>query len=118
MSTPSNEEAADHIFSILIETGAIELVGLDTVGEPTYKITKKCEDVFPEFYAFHLQMMNGAVNELWQMGVVEMTFTAKGESVSFNSQNYARLKEVIDDLTDEHIAVLEAMGAPIRRERI
>lgn len=115
---PSNGDAVDHIFSVLLETGAIELIGLDAVGEPTYRITRKCEDVFPEFYAFHLQMMNGAVNELWQMGVIEMSFTAKGETVSFNSQNYARLKEVLDDLTDEHIAVLEAMGAPIQRGRI
>ena len=118
MNIPGNEDAVDHIFSVLIETGAIELVGLDPLGEPTYRVTGKCREVFPEFYAFHLQMMNGAVNELWQMGVIEMTFTAKGESVSFNSQNYARLKEVLDDLTDEHIAVLEAMGAPIQRGRI
>lgn len=118
MNMPSNGDATDHIFSVLLETGAIELIGLDAVGEPTYRITQKCEDVFPEFYAFHLQMMNGAVNELWQMGVIEMSFTAKGESVSFNSQNYARLKEVLADLTDEHIAVLEAMGAPIQRGRI
>ena len=75
----------------------------------------KCEDVFPEFYAFHFQMMNTTANELWQMGVIEMSFTMRGESVVFNRGNYERLKEVIDDLTEEQITFLEALGAPIKR---
>jgi hypothetical protein len=74
----------------------------------------KCEEVFPEFYAFHFQMMNDTANELWQMGVIEMQFTMRGESVSFNRGNYERLREVIDDLTEEHIKFLEALGAPIK----
>lgn len=115
MSTSDNADAADHIFSVLMETGAIELIGLDSAGEPTYRITRKCEDVFPEFYAFHTRMMNQTVNELWQLGVIEMSFTAKGETVSLGPQNYARLQEVKDDLTEEQIDMLMAMGAPIKR---
>jgi hypothetical protein len=60
-------------------------------------------------------MMNVTANELWQMGVIEMQFTMRGESVSFNRGNYERLKEVIDDLTEEHVTFLEALGAPLNR---
>ena len=90
-------------------------MGLDDNGEPTYRITKKCEEVFPEFYAYHQSMMNSTANELWQMGVIEMKFNAKGETVTFNYQNYARLKEVMHELTSEQIAFLSALGAPVER---
>jgi hypothetical protein len=90
-------------------------VGLDDNGEPTYRITKKCEEVFPEFYAYHRSMMNSTANELWQMGVIEMKFNAKGETVTFNYQNYTRLKEVMHELTSEQLAFLSVLGAPIER---
>jgi hypothetical protein len=60
-------------------------------------------------------MMNVTANELWQMGVIEMSFTMRGESVSFNRGNYERLREVMDELTEEHIIFLEALGAPLKR---
>jgi len=110
-----NEEAAEQLFSLLLESGAIELVGMGETGEPTYRVTGKCEEVFPEFFEFHHKMMNATANELWQMGVIEMQFTAQGESVSFNSKNYERLKEVIDELTEDQVQFLEAMGAPVKR---
>lgn len=116
MSDPENNaEAADRIFTLLLESGAIELTGLDQNGEPTYRITAKCSEVFPEFFEFHHQMMNTTANELWQMGVIEMEFTMRGESVVFNSKNYERLKEVYRNLTEEQVLFLEAMGAPIKR---
>lgn len=112
----SNEDASEQLFSLLLESGAIELVGVAESGEPTYRITEKCQDIFPEFYDFHMQTMNNTANELWQLGVIEMSFTAQGESVKFTSQNYARLKEVIDYLNEDQIKFLEALGAPIKRD--
>ena len=49
------------------------------------------------------------------MGVIEMEFTMQGDSVVFNKKNYDRLKEVINDLTEDQINFLEALGAPIKR---
>jgi hypothetical protein len=60
-------------------------------------------------------MMTHTANELWQMGVIEMEFTMQGDSVVFNKKNYDRLKEVINDLTEDQINFLEALGAPIKR---
>lgn len=107
----------DKLFSLLLESGAIELVGVDEAGEPTYRVTDLCEEVFPEFYNHHIETMNQTAVELWQMGVIEMKFTAEGELVEFNGQNYKRLKEVITELTDDQITFLEALGAPIKRQR-
>jgi hypothetical protein len=84
-------------------------------GEPTYRVTEKCQDIFPEFYQFHHEMLNTTATELWNMGVIEIQFTKKGEVVCFNKQNYKRLLEVINDLTEDQIQFLEAMGAPIER---
>lgn len=60
-------------------------------------------------------MMSTTANELWQMGVIEMKFTSKGETVAFNYQNYNRLKEVIHELTSEQLVFLTALGAPVDR---
>jgi len=110
-----NREASEQLFSLLLESGAIELTGVDQTGEPTYRVTPKCEEVFPEFYEFHTKMMNQTATELWNMGVIEMEFNMQGESVSFNSNNYARLKEVVDELSEDQVVFLEAIGAPIKR---
>lgn len=114
MDSERNNEAEEQLFALLLESGAIELVGVADNGEPTYRITEKCQDVFPEFYEHHLQTMNGVANELWQLGVIEMSFTSQGEKVKFTSANYARLKEVISYLNQEQILFLEALGAPIK----
>lgn len=61
-------------------------------------------------------MMNTTANELWQMGVVEMKVTSKGQqTVAFNYQNYKRLKEVMHQLTPEHIDFLIVLGVPVER---
>jgi hypothetical protein len=60
-------------------------------------------------------MMGATANELWQLGVIEMKFTSKGETVTFNYQNYTRLKEVMHTLTSEQIDFLITLGAPIER---
>ena len=86
-----------------------------TNGEPTYVITPKCADIFPEFYKYHNEMLSQTANELWQMGVIELVFTMDGETVMFNKKNYKKLKEVIDILSKEQVDFLEALGAPIRR---
>jgi hypothetical protein len=99
---------------LLLESGAVELVGM-TNGEPTYRITPECADIFPEFYKYHNEMLSQTANELWQMGVIELEFTMAGESVIFNKKNYKKLKEVIDILTEEQIDFLEALGAPVKR---
>lgn len=61
----------------------------------------------------HKAEVNQTANELWQMGIIEITFTGPSESVIFTPNNYNKLKEVLHELTPDQISFLIAMGAPI-----
>lgn len=61
----------------------------------------------------HRAELNQTANELWQMGVVEIIFNGTSEAVSFNTNNYNRLKEVLHELTPDQISFLIALGAPL-----
>ena len=112
----SEEEKISEIFGVLEETGAIEWIGLDQEGEPVYRITEKCKDVFPEFYAMYRQEVNQTANDLWQLGLVDITFnTDQSVSIRFTSENYSRYRQLKDTLTDEQRIFLEAViGSSLR----
>lgn len=112
----NNEEFIDAIFQHLLETGAIVLKGMNPQGEPVYSITEKCREIFPEFYDMHMSSMNTIAYELWDMGVVEIIFGDEGEKVSFNEENHAKLLEVQNSLSQEHVEFLQAMGVEITYE--
>jgi hypothetical protein len=111
-----SNEKVDYIFNLLQESGAIELTGLDSNGQPTYKITDICEEVFPEFFKMHKSGINEIANTLWQKGIVDMTFGAKEEDqkISFTEHNYEQLQAQIDTLSEDEIQFLIALGAPIK----
>jgi hypothetical protein len=113
MTDMSPEEKVDFIFNILIEQGAIDLIGMSPDGEPVFRVTQKCKDVFPEFYEAHVSDINRIAHELWQMGVVELIIKDEGDRVAFTKNNYERLAEVIDEITEEQAEFLRSIGAPI-----
>lgn len=113
---PRDEGFVEAVFQHLLDTGAIILKGMNPSGEPVYSITEKCKEVFPEFYAMHMESMNTIAYELWSLGVVEITFGDEGERVSFGEQNYERLNEVKNTLNPDQIEFLQAMGVPISYE--
>lgn len=106
----SEEQKISEIFAVLEETGAIELVGLDPSGEPVYRITDKCKDVFPEFYEMYRQEMSQTCFDLWSMGVVNVVFnTDTSISVFFTADNYAKYREVKGSLSEQEVLFLEAV---------
>lgn len=115
MSDMTPEEKIDLIFGLLVEAGAIELMGVSQEGEPVFRVTEKCKEVFPEFYEMHKADINRVAYELWDLGVIEVTFKDDEERISFDERNYERLKEVIETtgLTEEQAEFLRSLGAPI-----
>jgi len=115
MQNSDDNEFVDGIFQYLLDTGAIELRGMSPSGEPTFRVTEKCRDVFPEFYEQHKKSVTDTVYELWNLGLVEITFDEvdKEDKVSFTEQNYLKLKEVYESLTPEQVEFLQLLGAPI-----
>lgn len=106
----SEEEKISEIFGVLEETGAIELIGLNPEGEPVYRITEKCKDVFPEFYDMYRQEISDTAAYLWKLGIVEVMFNPDTSvSIYFTANNYTNYRKHKAELTEEHIVFLDAV---------
>jgi hypothetical protein len=79
MNENSNRDPVDDIFQHLLDTGAIELTGMSPSGEPTFRVTEKCREVFPEFYEQHKSSISAIAYDLWAMGLVEIRFDDEDE---------------------------------------
>lgn len=103
------DERSNEIFQILIETGALVIMGYDHQNEPVYRFTEKCKDVFPELYAMHQSEVNNTANELWQMGLISLNFTDEDMTVTVTQDNYNNLKNFEGELTEEHYNFLQSL---------
>jgi hypothetical protein len=115
MNSSENFDSVDGIFQHLLDTGALELTGMSPSGEPTFRVTEKCQEIFPEFYEQHKKSIGNIAYELWAMGLVEIRFDEDDleDKVSFNENNYEKLKEVYEQLSIEQVEFLQLLGAPI-----
>lgn len=106
----SEEQKIAEVFSILVETGALELMGLDQDSEPLYRVTPRCQEVFPEFYNMYMQELNATAAQLWQMNVVEISFNTDGSTaIFFTADNYLAYRKIKDTITDEQRNFLQAV---------
>lgn len=103
------EERADIAIEMLLEQGALEVMSIDENGEPVYRITPKCREVFPEFYYAHIQEVNQISFDLWQLGVVTIVFSEDGERISFNKENYEKFLEIESTLTQEQKGIVNVL---------
>ena len=58
MSFEPSDESLDEIFEMMLMVGALEIIDIDDDNEPIYRVTEKCKDIFPEFYAMHQENVN------------------------------------------------------------
>lgn len=108
--TPEGQDAiTDEVWKVLIETGCLVFDGYDHQGEATYRITERCREYFPELFEMHQSEVNSTAFELWQLGVIDIMFTDKSESITISPANYARLLEISETLTDEQVAFIRAL---------
>ena len=108
-----NEEEVEAIFEFLLDAGALELTGMNAFGEPAYRITEKCEEIFPEFYKVHREALSHMAYDLWTRGLIDITFTNETEKISFGEANFKVLEDVYKELTAEEAEFLSALGAPL-----
>jgi hypothetical protein len=94
------KDKSDYLFELLLEMGAVEFHGIEpSTGEPVYKITDVCEELFPELWDMQKQHVGEMANSLWQKGLVEINLTASGETVYFRQHNYNKYLELKDSLS-------------------
>lgn len=109
----NSEEQVSVIFEHLLATGAIVLTGMSVYGEPSYRVTEKCAEIFPEFYRAHREEVNSIAYDLWARGLVDISFTEDSEKVTFTEENFKVLQGAYKDLTPDEVNFLTALGAPI-----
>lgn len=112
------ESHVEKIFEIMVREGAIELTGMNDDGEPVYRITPECESIFPEFYQSFSQQITSVAYSLWERNIIGMTFNDNLETiVYFDESNLSPLAHHLQDLDDEEVEFLIALGAPIDRRQ-
>ena len=109
MSFEPNEEDIDELFNTMLAIGALEIIDIDDDNEPIYRVTEKCKDLFPEFYAMHQENVNQITFDLWKLGVVDVVFFDDETRVSFRKHNLEKFLELEDTLTEDQIAVVDTL---------
>jgi hypothetical protein len=74
-----NEEDLSNIILQLIEMGALEIRGYDSISNQfTYNLTPKCQEIMPELFEEHFKMINELAFKLWYKDLIELTFDKEG----------------------------------------
>ncbi len=108
MSEEPTNDKIEYLFELLVEMGAVEFYGVSgDTGEPIYRITDLCEELFPELWQMQVEHVGETANRLWQMGLVEIDLSAKGETVYFREHNYTKYLELKDSLSEEDKTFIE-----------
>ena len=74
-----NEEDLSNIILQLIEMGALEIRGYDSISNQfTYNLTPKCQEIMPELFEEHFKMINELAFKLCSKDLIELTFDKDG----------------------------------------
>ena len=83
----SSEE--DQMIEKLILEGALEVAGIDSEdGSLLYSFTPKIQEVMPELYHDHMNLVNAEIMSLWERGYVEIDFLSKEPVVTLASKSF------------------------------
>lgn len=92
------DEAAEFALINLIDKGAVSFEGFDEDGEPLYKFTEKLQDVAPDLYKMHIEMLNIEIMALWEKGFVDMDLFEKNPTVKLTNKAFD--KTLVNELND------------------
>ena len=74
-----NEEDLSNIILQLIEMGALEIRGYDSISNQfTYNLTPKCQEIMPDLFEEHFKMINELAFKLWSKEIIDLTFDKDG----------------------------------------
>lgn len=94
----SMDEEYDNLVDMLIELGALEIIGYDVKSNQfTYGITEKCKEIAPALYDEHFKAINALAFKLWQDGVVEMQFDTDGVPAVMLTDMAVEIKDTLPD---------------------
>lgn len=101
------EEEVDGMIDFLIESGALELTSIDKNGDPVYRITSICRDLFPDLYYEHMKNADDTAFALWQKGLLEISFAEDGTNyITMSAENYLKYLDIADQLSEDEESLM------------
>jgi hypothetical protein len=101
------EEEVDGMIDFLIASGALELTSIDKNGDPVYRITSICRDLFPDLYYEHMKNADDTAFALWQKGLLEISFAENGTNyITMSAENYLRYLDIADQLSEDEESLM------------
>ena len=74
-----NQEDLSNIILQLIEMGALEVRGYDSISNQfIYNLTPKCQEIMPDLFEEHFKMINELAFRLWSKDIIDLTFDKDG----------------------------------------
>ncbi len=74
-----SEEDLSNIIMQLIEIGALEIKGYDSISNQfIYNLTPKCQEIMPQLFEEHFKMINELAFRLWNKDIIDLTFDNNG----------------------------------------
>jgi hypothetical protein len=104
------DEDIQEIFIFMLQNGYMEAIGLDSFGEPVYRMTPKMIRDFPDLFDAHLEATNEVIFALWQKGLLEMNMNNDGEWIVVPTYSTFNYKDIDVDLNQEEILMLEEIS--------
>jgi hypothetical protein len=105
-----NEQELSEIIEYLIEMGAMEIMGYDSISDQfTYKVTPKCKEIYPELYYAHYEAVGELAASLWMQDVIDIVFTEGETIVGVTPEQIEFIKETINTFTDDERFFLETI---------
>ena len=102
-----SEEEVDGMIDFLIASGALELTSIDKNGDPVYRITSICRDLFPDLYYEHMKNADDTAFALWQKGLLEISFAENGTNyITMSAENYLRYLDIADQLSEDEESLM------------
>lgn len=104
------DEDIHEIFVFMLQNGYMEEVGIDSTGEPVYRMTTKMIRDFPDLFDAHLSATNEVIFSLWQKGMLEMNMNLEGEWVVVPTYSTFNYMDMDVDLDQEELLMLEEIA--------
>jgi hypothetical protein len=101
------DEEVEDMIDFLIASGALELTSIDKNGDPVYRITSICKDLFPDLYYEHMKNADDTSFSLWQKGLLEISFADDGTNyITMSAENYLRYLDIADQLSEDEESLM------------
>ena len=103
----------EEFFAYMLDNEYIVHVGYDIDGDPTYKMTSKMIEYYPEVFEHHLAFTNNLIFDLWTKGLVEVTMLEDGTWNILPNSKTRNFEDFASDLSKEEWALMDEINRMI-----